>query len=184
MTRVMIAVDGSDLDAPLARTALRLFGADADYWAVNVQGDGATGTGAIGSTLPTTYGATLIGYGSVFPYIAPDPYQVRAPAGDEGAGTFEAEQERADATARSAVDEAGISGVDRIAELGDPPEAILRAAHEHDVDVIVVGDHDRSWWSRLFSPAVGSELIDRAELPVLVVSGDAADRSPATADAT
>jgi nucleotide-binding universal stress UspA family protein len=184
MTRVMIAVDGSDLDAPLARTAHRLFGADAEYWAVNVQGDEASGTSAIRSTLPTTYGATLIGFGSAFPYVAPDPYQVRAPAGDEGAGTFEAEQGRADATARSAVDEAGISGAGRVARLGDPPEAIVRAAREHDVDVIVVGDHDRSWWSRLFSPAVGSELIDRAEIPVLVVSSDAADRSPARAGAT
>jgi nucleotide-binding universal stress UspA family protein len=177
MTRVMIAVDGSELDAPLARTAHRLFGAGADYWAVNVQGEGVSGPGAIRSTLPTTYGATLIGFGSAFPYVAPDPYQVRAPTGDEDAGGFEAVRERAEATATSAVDVAGLSDVGRVAELGDPPEAILRAAREHDVDVVVVGDHDRSWWSRLFSPAVGSELVDRAEIPVLVVSRDAAERS-------
>jgi nucleotide-binding universal stress UspA family protein len=184
MTRVMIAVDGSELDAPLARTAHRLFGAHADYWAVNVRGDGAIAPGAIGSTLPATYNTTLIGFGGVFPYVAPDPSRVRAPADDGGAGTFEDVRERADATARSAVDEAGLPGAGRVAELGDPPEAILRAARDHDIDVIVVGDHDRSWWSKLFAPAVGSELIDRAEIPVLVVSRDAADPSPAKPEVT
>lgn len=177
MTRVMIAVDGSELDAPLARTAHRLFGADADYWAVNVQGAGAYGLGAVPTTFPAMYGGSLVGFGSAYPYVAPDPYQVSTPAGDDD-GAVDAARERADATAESAVDEAGISDAGRVVEVGDPPEAILRAASEHDIDVIVVGDHDRSWWSRLFAPAVGSELIDRAEIPVLVVSRDAADRTP------
>jgi nucleotide-binding universal stress UspA family protein len=130
------------------------------------------------------YGGSLVGFGSAYPYIAPDPYQVRAASADDRPEVVDAAQERADATAGSAVDEAGISGAGRIAELGDPPEAILRAARDHDIDVIVVGDHDRSWWSKLFAPAVGSELIDRAEIPVLAVSRDAADRSPAEPEVT
>jgi nucleotide-binding universal stress UspA family protein len=184
MTRVMIAVDGSELDAPLARTAYRLFGPDAEFWAINVQADATGGPGAAPTSVPALYGGSMIGFGTAYPYIAPDPYQVRAQSDDEGAATAGAAQKRADATARSAVAEAGMSGVGRVAETGDPPEQILRAAREHDIDVIVAGDHDRSWWSRLFSPAVGSELIERAEIPVLVVSRDAADRSPAKAAGT
>ncbi len=184
MTRVMIAVDGSELDAPLARTAHRLFGADSEYWAVNVQGDGVDGLGAEPTTFPALYGGSLVGFGSAYPYIAPDPYRVRAPADEADAGAVDAAQQRADTTAQSAVDEAGIAGAGHIAEVGEPPEAILRAAREHDIDVIVVGEHDRSWWSRLFDPAVGSEVVDLADIPVLVVSRDAADRSPSERTAT
>lgn len=167
MTRVLIAVDGSDLDAPLARTAHRLFGADADYWAVNVQGYGA---GAVPSIIPAMYGGSLVGFGGAYPFMAPEPYQVRGERADE----LDDAQEEAEATAEAAIDDAGIAGAELVVEVGDPPEAILRAAHEHRVDVIVVGDHDRAWWSRLFAPAVGSELIDKAEIPVLVVSAGAA----------
>jgi nucleotide-binding universal stress UspA family protein len=184
MTRVMIAVDGSELDAPLARTAHRVFGADADYWAVNVQGGGANALGAVPTTFPAMYGGSLVGFGTAYPYLAPDPYQVRGTTADDDVRAVDAAGERAEATAGAAVGEAGIADAESIAEVGDPPEAILRAAHRHGIDVIVVGDHDRSWWSKLFAPAVSSELIDRAELPVLVVSREAADRSPIASEQT
>lgn len=174
MTRVMIAVDGSELDAPLAATAYRLFGVDADYFAVNVQGSAAYAIGAVPTTFPMMYGGSPVGFGSAYPFIAPNPYDVRDATDGDRSGVANAD-ERAASTAESAVDDAGISDAEPVAEVGDPPDAILRAAHEHDIDVIVVGDHDRSWWSRFFAPAVGSQLIDRAEIPVLVVSRDAAD---------
>ncbi len=181
MTRVMIAVDGSELDAPLAATAYRLFGEHADYWAVNVQSHGAGAVGAVPTTFPAIYGGSLVGFGGAYPYMAPDPYAVRG--ADVGEEVVADAGERAAATAGAAVDDAGMSDVDPVGEVGDPVEAILRASYQQGIDVIVVGDHDRSWWSRLFSPAVGSELIERAELPVLVVSRDAADRpSDAPAD--
>jgi nucleotide-binding universal stress UspA family protein len=182
MTRVMIAVDGSDLDAPLARTAHRLFGDEADYWAVNVQPVGAAALGAVPATFPAMYGGSLVGFGGAYPIMAADPHRVRdTPAGDAdatGDDVVDQAAQRADAMAEAAVDQAGIDDAEHVAVVGDPPEAILRAARDHGIDVIVVGDHDRSWWSRLFAPAVGSELIERAEVPVLVISDAATDRSP------
>ena len=171
MTRVMIAVDGSDLDAPLAATARRLFGPDADYWAVNVNPSIASTTAAAATTIPAMYGGSQVGFGGAYPYVAPYPYQVR---GDDGEVTEEARR-RAEVTAGAVADDAGIDDADVVAVAGDPPEAILRAAREHDIDVVVVGDHDRGWWSRLLAPEVGKELVDRAEVPVLVISRDAAD---------
>jgi nucleotide-binding universal stress UspA family protein len=55
-----------------------------------------------------------------------------------------------------------------IGDVGDPARAILEAAHEHGVDVVVVGSHDRSWLSRLFSKSVSTEIVKRADLPVLL----------------
>jgi nucleotide-binding universal stress UspA family protein len=177
MTRVMIAVDGSDLDTPLAATAHRLFGADSDYWAVNVQGD-VSGALAASTAFPAMYGGSMAGFGMAYPYMSPHPYEVRGATGDDVVDGVETAEERADATAEAAIGDAGISSAEPVAEVGDPPDAILRAAHEHRIDVIVVGDHDRGWWSRLFAPAVGGELIERAEVPILVVSSQAADRAP------
>jgi nucleotide-binding universal stress UspA family protein len=161
MTRVMIAVDGSELDQPLASTAHRLFGDDAQYWAVNVRHQTDEAAAPVSTTFPAMYGGSFIGFGTVYPYLAPDPYDVRvtevSDAGDVGEGQVGA-----------------TDGTD-LAEAGDPPEAILRAAHANDVDVIVVGDHDRSWWSKLIEPAVSDELIDRSEIPVLVVRAEAAE---------
>jgi nucleotide-binding universal stress UspA family protein len=124
------------------------------------------------------YGGALVGFGGAYPILASDPHEAHASVREDGTGVTNDALERAEATAEAAVDDAGISGAERVAEVGDPPEAILRAAREHDIDVIVVGDHDRSWWSELFAPAVGTTLIERAEVPVLVVSRDAADASP------
>ncbi len=173
MTRVMIAVDGSDLDTPLAAAAHRLFGADSEYWAVNVQGGGSEPFAAAPTTFPAMYGSSLVGFGSAYPYLSPNPYEVRGATGDDVVG---AAGERAEATAEAVIGNAGISDAEPVAEVGDPPDAILRVAQEHRIDVIVVGDHDRSWWSRLFAPAVGGELIERAEFPILVVSSQSADR--------
>jgi nucleotide-binding universal stress UspA family protein len=36
-------------------------------------------------------------------------------------------------------------------------------------DVIVVGSHERSWFSRLFVPSVTADVVKEAEVPVLVV---------------
>jgi nucleotide-binding universal stress UspA family protein len=149
-----------------------LFGDRAEYWAVNVQAHGAGAMGAAPTTFPAMYGGSLVGYGGAYPFVAPDPYAVRGVDGAEG--EVDGASERAEATAGAAVEQAGMSEAERLGEVGEPVEAILRSAHDHGIDVIVVGDHDRSWWSRLFSPDVGSQLVERAELPVLVVSRDAA----------
>ena len=169
MTRVMIAVDGSHLDGPLAATAYRLFGPDADYWAVNVQSYGSGALGAAPTTFPAVYGGSFVGFGSAYPYLAPNPSQVR-----DATATDDAMQLAATATEQALVD-AGMTEAETVAEVGDPPTAIIEAAREHDIDVIVVGDHDRGWWSKLFQPALGDELVDQSEFPVLVISTAAAD---------
>src|SRR6056297_320092 len=117
------------------------------------------------------YGGSLVGFGSSYPYLAPNPYDVR----EEGTDAVQGAVERADATVEEALDDAGVAEATKVAEVGDPPGAILEAARERSIDVVVVGDHDRSWWSKLFAPAVGEELVDRAEIPVLIVSAGAAD---------
>jgi nucleotide-binding universal stress UspA family protein len=169
----MIAVDGSELDEPLASTAHRLFGDGAQYWAVNVRLRTDESAVPMPTTFPAMYGGSFIGFGTAYPYLAPNPYEVQVtdvgPAGDLGphrassasAGSETPDHERTDEVAH-------------LAEVGDPPEAILRAARHNEVDVIVVGDHDRSWWSKLIDPPVSDELIDRAEIPVLVVTAEAA----------
>ena len=149
-----------------------------------VAGGGAGSFGAVPTTSRALSNGSLVGFGTAYPYIAPDPHRVRSGSGDDDAGVALDAEERADATAEAAVDEAGIPDAERVAEFGDPPEAILDAARRHRIDVVVVGDHDRSWWSRLFAPAVGSEVIDRAGIPVLVVGRDAADRSSSAPEAT
>ena len=56
-----------------------------------------------------------------------------------------------------------------IGDVGDPAYAIIQAAHQHGVDVIVVGSHTHSWFSRLFTGSVSSDLVREADIPVLVV---------------
>jgi nucleotide-binding universal stress UspA family protein len=55
---------------------------------------------------------------------------------------------------------------------GDPVQMIREAADEHDVDVIVVGSHDKSALRRIFDPSVAAGLIRATHRPVVVVSGD------------
>ncbi|TML12798.1 MAG: universal stress protein [Actinobacteria bacterium] len=54
-------------------------------------------------------------------------------------------------------------------KIGDPVVAIRRAATERDVDVIVVGSHDKNFLRRIVSPSVSRELAHKANRPVLIV---------------
>lgn len=179
MTRVMIAVDGSELDQPLASTAHRLFGDDAQYWAVNVRHQTDDAAAPVSTTFPAMYGGSFIGFGTVYPYLAPNPYDVRVTEVTDAtdaaavAGGVDPAPDRVTASPETH-DGTSATGDTELAVAGDPPDAILRAAHANEVDVIVVGDHDRSWWSKLIEPAVSDELIDRSEIPVLVVRAEAA----------
>jgi nucleotide-binding universal stress UspA family protein len=56
-----------------------------------------------------------------------------------------------------------------VGEVGDPAHAISRAAHEHAVDLIVVGHSHRSWLRSLVDPSVTDDLIDATSIPVMVV---------------
>ncbi|HSM66826.1 MAG TPA: universal stress protein [Ilumatobacteraceae bacterium] len=161
MTRVLIAIDGSELDNRLAETAFGLFGADAEYWAVNVQNSLDTTPVGAHPTVPSMYAGAFVGYGVAYPFTPPQPHAVGS--GDDVAA-------RREASAQEAAVSAGIDDAAVIAESGDPPTAILGAADRHSADVIVVGSHDRSWWSKLIEPSVSGDVIESSPVPVLVIS--------------
>jgi nucleotide-binding universal stress UspA family protein len=162
----MIAVDGSDLDRRLADEARRLFGSDAEFWAVNVHNPRDT-TLPGGPVVAPMYGGAAIGYGMAYPYVAPYPYDVAtAPAGGVDRRGPQEERERVAGTAAT---QAGLDDAEIVPEGGDPSEAILRAAEQHRADVVVIGSHERSWWQRLIDPSVSSDVVEDARIPVLVV---------------
>lgn len=151
MTKVLIAVDSSDTSIRAARTAHNLFGDDAEYTVVSVA-----------PLDPVIWGEDTLAWGT--------PYSmVRPPMGsllDLPRVTTMIEQ--AAQIARNVADSADVSGARAVGDDGDPVEAILAAASAYEVDVIVVGSHDRGWFTRLLSPSTASAVVRRADLPVLV----------------
>jgi K+-sensing histidine kinase KdpD len=68
-----------------------------------------------------------------------------------------------------------------LGEVGDPADAILRAARHHHADVVVLGEDDRSWISRPFTGSVERALLRDSDVSVLVVADAAA---PGSGDST
>lgn len=164
MTRVLIALDGSELDLTLASAAHRLFGDDADYWAVNVQTEVvAAGAGAVPRAMP-------LAYGGAYPYMMPGLYTMR----DRDAAE-QSMMDSADERSRRTVDESGLDDATVLSEIGAPDEAIIRAAELHGVDVIVAGTHDRGWWSKLLQPSVSDGVLADSTVPVLLVKASGSD---------
>jgi nucleotide-binding universal stress UspA family protein len=154
MTRILLALDDTDASRTAAETAHALFGDDAEYLAVYVTGDPeATSSMTWGSVYGYPFAAT--------PVLLDDMAR---------SATDVVESARAEAS-RRAVD-AGVEA-HPVGEVGDPAHAISRAAHDHDVDLIVVGHAHRSWLRSLFDPSVTDALIDATDIPVMVVpAGD------------
>jgi nucleotide-binding universal stress UspA family protein len=159
----MIAVDGSDLDTLLADEARRLFGDDAEYWAVNVHNPDTAETAV--AVAPPTFGGAALAFGAAYPYVPTYPRE-----GERGVGPVDG-TERADGPdiAAAAAEQAGLQGANVVSEAGDPAEAIMRAAERHRADVVVVGSRDRSWWSGLFDRSVSSDIVEESVVPVLLV---------------
>ena len=143
MTRVLIAADGSETSIAAARTAHRLFGDSAEYLVVNVDRSMSE----------------VMAWGYAYPVVMPLPAAVDDPASTE----------RAEHVAEGVAESAGLDDAEVIGDVGDPAHAIIDAAHGHKVDVIVVGSHDRNWFSRLFTGSVSDNIIREADIPVLVV---------------
>src|SRR5918995_1205074 len=66
-------------------------------------------------------------------------------------------------------DQSGLPDATAVGEEGDPASAILRAAEERGVDVIVVGTEERGWLDRFLRPSVSKEIVRQAHVPVLIV---------------
>ncbi len=152
VTTVLIAVDDSDTAVEVARAAHRLFGDAANYLVMHVGG-----APYVGMT-----------WGYAYPVRAPamlnPPTWAGAPDSDVPTGEALAEQQATDVANAASLPDATAVG-----DVGDPATAILQAGHVHAVDVIIIGSHDRSWFSRLFTGSVERDLMHDADLPVLIV---------------
>ena len=167
MTQVLIAVDDSESSIKTARTAYALFGDTATYTVVNVADQS-----------PMIWGGDALVWGIGYPIVM-------APSGvvevdHAGASPHSATSDSAAAevdsapidaaieVARGVASEADIPNPQVVGEVGDPAYAIITAAHHHQADVIVVGSHDRSWFSKLLTPSVTGTVVRDADIPVLI----------------
>jgi len=66
---------------------------------------------------------------------------------------------------------------------GDPADEILRYADRHAIDLIVVGTHGRTGFSRMLLGSVAERVVRGAARPVLVVPAPPAPAKPAEAAA-
>ncbi len=168
MTQVLIAVDDSESSIAAARTAFALFGEDASYIVVNVA-----------DNTPMIWGGDALAWGVGYPIVMSpsgpalsEPASVPVDSNPTGAvAVSEVDTAPIDVAiqvARDVADEASIPNPQVVGEVGDPASAIITAAHHHQADVIVIGSHDRGWFSKLFSPSVTNAVVREADIPVLV----------------
>ncbi|HQZ32813.1 MAG TPA: universal stress protein [Ilumatobacteraceae bacterium] len=160
--RVLVAVDDGETSRRAARVARDLFGEHADYWVVSV-GDPDL---VLWRDMPMAWGV---------------PYPVMLMGGAEGEvfgdradvgphGLEETDNaERARETAQQVADDVALPDATPLGATGDPAAKIKHVADEHDVDVIVVGWHEASWWRRIVEPSVPKEVLRHVDRPVLVV---------------
>ncbi|HUF99870.1 MAG TPA: universal stress protein [Ilumatobacter sp.] len=148
MTTVLIALDQSDASHAAALAAAELFGPDASYLAINV------------ADAPFDESAFVYGY--AFPAVM--PAMDDRPMSERVYETVT----RARLEAARMSEEAGVSAT-ALGDMGDPVTAILAAADEYGVDVIVTGWHDRNWFRGLFDKPVGETLVHKTNIPVLIV---------------
>jgi len=159
MVRVLVAVDDSEGAVHAAETAHRLFGDDAEYFAVNV-------TNVVDLTTIPWYGA---GWGAPYPAPYGAVWAYRSDVTDPSAPPRDRAEHVAEEHAREVAEQSGLSPVEVVGEEGDPAAAVLRAAEQRDVDVIVVGTGHRGWFDRLLRPSVSKEIVRQAHVPVLIV---------------
>ena len=164
MTQVLIAVDDSESSIKTARTAYALFGDTATYTVVNVA-----------DRSPMVWGGDALVWGIGYPIVMAPSGVVEvdhagpSPTVDSAAAEVDsAPIDAAIEVARGIASEADIPTPQVVGEVGDPAYAIITAAHHHQADVIVVGSHDRSWFSTLLTPSVTGAVVRDADIPVLI----------------
>jgi nucleotide-binding universal stress UspA family protein len=155
MTRVLIAVDGTSADQRVVAQAHGVFGDDAHYVLLNVRRD------------PILISAMTVGVG--MSTMVPGPEVLDSVSPDVGDVTLQDEADAAAAVATAAATAGELHDAEAVGEVGLEPDVILTTAAEHQVDVIVVGNHDRNWFSKLLSPSVSETVAERSPVPVLVI---------------
>jgi nucleotide-binding universal stress UspA family protein len=165
MTQVLIAVDDSDCSVNAARVAYALFGDSATYTVVNVADQS-----------PMMWGGDALMWGVGYPMVMA-PSAVTGTTShngrvDTGATTSDLDTApigEAMQVALEVAGEADLPDPQVVGEVsGDPAAAIISAAHHHQADVIVVGSHERSWFTRLFIPSVAGSVVRETDIPVLI----------------
>ncbi|MGH9009632.1 MAG: universal stress protein [Acidimicrobiia bacterium] len=148
--RVLVALDESAVSMRAAQEAVRLFsGREAEFLVISVAREPAPWV-------------PVGGFGLVS--VPPPGWEDAARALDE---TEVAERAK----------EAGATPAEVFTEVGDAIECICAAAEEHDVDVVVVGGHDKGFLRRLLEPSVSAGVVRGTHRPVLVVSGTPPDQA-------
>jgi nucleotide-binding universal stress UspA family protein len=149
--RILVALDESDASAHAAEFVNRFFSDRSEYeiLALNV------------ASVPVPWVDAGIGYAGVYPYSYAGPY---GPGTDTDVIT-EVEVERGE----EAIHASGVENADALVEFGEPVSAISAAAVDHDVDLIVVGSHDKGFFKRVLAGSVSEALVRKAPRPVLVV---------------
>lgn len=166
MSKVMVAIDGSEHAIRALTDAVGLFGTGAEYVLVSVVPSSVLST-MFGVSAPGT--AAQAATGSTGMPLAPSPGSA-ATAQQEAYDFYRTAQEQAASIAGiaepiSVVDEAK-SGKRRIGR------AICEAADEHDVDVIVVGSHGSSYAGEAMLGSVSQFVLHNTTRPVLVSPAD------------
>jgi len=147
--RVLIATDGEQAGDEALRCAAEMFGSDAQY--------------------------TVLSVGVPVPYTSITPFGI-VPAmmaiGDPDALGRPAEHARQVAEDGAAQLESEDLDVEWIAEVGGPGATICAVAAEEDIDVIVIGVHERGWLAKMLEGSTTSDVVDDAPCHVLVVRSD------------
>lgn len=173
MTQVLIAVDDSESSISTARTAYALFGDDATYTVVNVADQSPMIWGGDALVWGIGYPITMGPSGGV-DVVRTTPSSTDSPATDTVAADVDiAPIDAAIEVARDIAAEADIPNPQVVGEVGDPASAIIAAAHHHEADVIVIGSHDRGWFSKLLVPSVSGAVVRDADIPVLITRNHA-----------
>jgi len=150
MIRVLVALDESELSVHVARVAKELFDApDTEFLALSV------------STVPTLWAD---------PFGGVHPLKADFDGGDDILTENDLEVRIGDV-----VQNAGLEPDETLIEVGGPVERIVAAAEDHDVDVIVVGAHDKGFLRRMVDPVVADGVLSHTPRPVLVVHPPASD---------
>ena len=69
---------------------------------------------------------------------------------------------------KKSLEEKGVSGIKPVVKEGHPAEEILATAKEEGVDMIIIGARSKRVHN-LFIGSVSREVVNRAEIPVLIV---------------
>ncbi len=151
MRRILVAVDDSDATTDVADFVNSFFDATThEIVAINV------------ARSPVAWVPGGVGYAGM--YVWPI-------AGAAVYAPDESDDARAVlvATSEEVIANAGVDTDETMVEFGDPATAILSAADERDVDLIVIGSHRKGFLQRLVSGSVSERLVREAQRPVLVV---------------